>query len=129
MNVAQFVETLESKHVELSVTTKGKLRIVSNQKFINSSAFDQLRNHKTQVVSHLSLQQAERLVWSLTLHDDRVFVRQQLIGVYDSDRLAIVQEYFNQWQQAASSEPTPHKKDNAGRYQANVWLLELTTKE
>ena len=67
---------------------------------------------------------AEQLINSLELHDDRVFVRQCLIGIYGSDRLAVVQEYFNQWYVGSSSEPISHKKENAGRYRANVWIRE-----
>ncbi len=67
---------------------------------------------------------AEHLINSLELHDDRVFVRQCLIGIYGSDRLAVVQEYFNQWYVGSSSEPISRKKDNAGRYRANVWIRE-----
>ena len=67
---------------------------------------------------------AEQLISSLELHDDQVFVRQCLIGIYGSDRLAVVQEYFNQWYVGSSSEPISHKKENAGRYRANVWIRE-----
>ncbi len=67
---------------------------------------------------------AEQLINSLELHDDRVFVRQCLIGIYGSDRLAVVQEYFNQWYVGSSSEPISQKKENAGRYRANVWIRE-----
>ena len=124
MNVAHLVETLEDKRVQLSVTAKGKLRIVSNQDFIHSPTFKQLQNHKTQIVNHLNHEQAERLVGSLELHEDRVFVRQQLIGSYGSDRLAIVQEYFNQWGLGIEAEPVAIKQDNAGRHRANVWIRE-----
>ena len=124
MNVARLLEILEGKQVELSVTDKGKLRIVSDQDFIHSSGFKKLQNHKAQVVNHLNHEQAERLVCSLTSHDDRVFIRQQLIGAYGSDRLVIIQEYFNQWYVGSSSEPISQKKENAGRYRANVWIRE-----
>jgi hypothetical protein len=124
MNVAQLVETLDGIDVELSVTDKGRLKIVSKQEFISTPEFEQLKIHKDKVVNHLNHKQAELLVCSLKLHDDRVFIRQQLIGVYGSDRLAIVREYLNQWQLGSNSEPASHKKENVGRYRANVWLRE-----
>lgn len=71
-----------------------------------------------------SQEKAERLIDSIQFRDDRVFVRQQLIGAYGSDRLAMVQEYLRHWQVGSNSEPAPHKKDNVGRYRANTWLRE-----
>jgi hypothetical protein len=124
MNVAHLIEALEGEHVELSVTVKGKLRIVSDQDFLHSSAFGQLKNHKVQVVNHLNHEQAERLVCSLKLHDDRVFIRQKLIGIYGTKRLDIVNEYFKQWRLGVEAEPVAIKQDNAGRYRANIWIRE-----
>lgn len=71
---------------------------------------------------YLNQQKAERLVSSLALHDDRVFVHQCLIGVYGAKRLDIVNKYLEQWQQGSDTEPINIKKDNAGRHQANTWL-------
>jgi len=71
-----------------------------------------------------SQEKAEVLIDSIRFRDDRVFVRQQLIGVYGANRLTIVQEYLNQWYLGSSSEPVSHKKGNSGRRRANEWLRE-----
>ncbi len=65
---------------------------------------------------------AEHKIDQLTLHDDRVFLRRCLIGVYGSKRLDIVNGYLEQWRQGSDAEPQEIKKNNSGRYRANVWL-------
>ena len=72
---------------------------------------------------------AERLINALKLRKDRVFVSHCLKGIYGTKRLELVNAYLEQWQQGGDAEPKEVGKDNAGRYMANVWLRELTTKE
>ena len=122
MSTAHLVESLVEMGVNLDVTDKGKLRIVSSQDFISTPEFEELKNSKSEIVSHLNQQKAESLVSSLKLRDDRVFVHRCLIGIYGTKRLEIVNKYLEQWQQGSSSEPVNIKKDNAGRYKANTWL-------
>jgi hypothetical protein len=122
MSASHLVESLGEMGVNLDVTDKGKLRIVSNQEFITTSEFEQLKNSKTEIVSYLNHKKAEGLVNSLKLHDDRIFVHQCLNGIYGTKRLEIVNKYLEQWQQGSSAEPINIKKDNAGRYQANTWF-------
>ena len=69
---------------------------------------------------------AEYKIDQLTQHDDRVFVRLCLLGVYGSSSLAMVEGYLNQWRQGSNVETNVNKKDNAGRYRANTWLLDHT---
>jgi uncharacterized NAD(P)/FAD-binding protein YdhS len=69
---------------------------------------------------------AEYKIDQLTQHDDRVFVRRCLLGVYGSSRLEMVQGYLNQWRLGSSVETNVNKKDNAGRHRANTWLLDHT---
>ena len=69
-----------------------------------------------------SQEKAERLIDSIQYRDDRVFVRQCLIGIYGTKRLGIVNKYFEQLQLGSEAEPNKVKKDNAGRYRANVWI-------
>ena len=69
-------------------------------------------------------EQAESSIDSLNLHDDRVFVRRCLVGVYGEDRLAIIQQYLSEWKIGAASVAMEVKKENAGRHRANVWLRE-----
>ncbi len=122
MSTAHLVESVGEMGVCLDVTDKGKLRIVSNQDFVSTPEFEQLKQYKSEIVSYLNQQKAERLVSSLALHDDRVFVHQCLIGVYGAKRLDIVNKYLEQWQQGSDTEPINIKKGNAGRHQANTWL-------
>ena len=65
---------------------------------------------------------AEHLIGSLKLHDDRTFVRQYLIGIYGTKRLTAMNAYLDQWQLGSDAETDGIKKENAGRYRANVWL-------
>ena len=67
---------------------------------------------------------AESHIDCLRLRDDRIFVRQCLVGLYGSKRLALVKLYLEQWQIGSDAEPIQFKKGNAGRHRANVWLRE-----
>lgn len=122
MSTAHLVESLGEKGVNLDVTDSGSLRIVSSQDFIATPEFEQLKNSKAEVVSHLNHQKAESLVSSLKLRADRVFVHKCLIGIYGTERLEVVNKYLEQWRHGSDGEPISFKKDNAGRYQANTWL-------
>jgi len=62
-----------------------------------------------------SQEKAESLIDSIKFHDERVFVRQCLIGIYGTKRLKIVKEYLGHWRLGVEAEPVPIKKDNAGR--------------
>jgi len=125
MNTTHLIESLGEMGVNLDVTDMGKLRIVSNQDFVFTPEFEQLKNYQAEVVSHLNQQKAENLVSGLALHDDRVFVHQCLIGIYGTKRLEVANKYLEQWQQGSDAEPIFFKKDNAGRFQANTWLRKL----
>ena len=124
MNTPHFIESLGEMGVDLDVTTKGKLRIVSNQDFVSTPEFEQLKNSKTEIVSHLNQQKAESFVGSLKLHEDRVFVRQKLIGIYGKKRLDIVNKYLEQWRMGVEAESVPIKQENAGRQRATAWIRE-----
>ena len=67
---------------------------------------------------------AEHKIDQLKLHDDRVFVRQKLIGIYGTKRLDIVNKYFEQWRLGVEGEPQEIKQENAGRHRANTWIRE-----
>ena len=124
MSTAHLVESVGEMGVCLDVTDKGKLRIVSNQDFVSTPEFEQLKQYKSEIVSYLNQQKAERLVSSLELHDDRVFIHQCLIGIYGTKRLDVVNKYLEQWRLGVEAEPVGIKQDNAGRYRANVWMRE-----
>jgi hypothetical protein len=84
---------------------------------LTTPAFKELKNQKFDI-------QAEILIRSIKLRDDRVFVRECLLNVAGVDRLSLVNEYLKQWQHGSNEQPDPIKSDNAGRYRANTWLRE-----
>ena len=56
------------------------------------------------------------------LREDRTFVRKRTEwSSYREERLRAYREH---WIRAADAEPLEHRKDNAGRRAANLWLLE-----
>ena len=67
---------------------------------------------------------AEHKINGLLLHDDRVFVRQKLIGTCGEKRLELVTQYFDEWRKGMEAEPVGIKKENKGRHRANTWLRE-----
>ena len=80
-------------------------------------------DNQSQIESMLEIfQESEELISSIQLRDDRQFIRECLATVSAPDRLALVNEYLEQWQQGWDAEPDPIKSDNAGLYRANTWL-------
>ena len=72
--------------------------------------------------------QLERLLAELTLlKGDREHIAKQCQERKFSSRqrLDAITEYRQQWERAAGREPLAHRKDNAGRRAANLWLLEV----
>jgi hypothetical protein len=72
---------------------------------------------------------ADRKIDKLKLRDDRNFMYETLKGTYGKDRLALVNQYFNEWHKGVESEPTEVKKENAGRRRANTWLRQERGKD
>jgi len=54
--------------------------------------------------------------------DDVVFLRGNLQGGEPEIQKAMLFGYWQVWHEAEKSEPVEHKKDNVGRYAANLWL-------
>jgi len=80
-------------------------------------------DNQSQVKSILeAFEKSEELIRSIQLRDDRIFIRKCLSNVSGAERLALVNEYLEQWQQAADAEPISFKKENKGRFAANTWL-------
>ncbi|MFN2349261.1 MAG: hypothetical protein ABR558_06775, partial [Thioalkalivibrio sp.] len=59
--------------------------------------------------------------------EDRRFIHSHIDD--RPDRRALITEYAARWRSAAAAEPTPHKRDNAGRRSANYWLLQRLSHE
>lgn len=61
----------------------------------------------------------------LLLHrDDRRYVRVLLDGLWRADRLALLRGYAEAWEAGEAAEPSPVKRENAGRKAANIWIRE-----
>jgi 2,3-bisphosphoglycerate-independent phosphoglycerate mutase len=60
------------------------------------------------------------------LPDDWRFVNRRTAGRKDKSEL--LREYRRRWIEASEAEPVPHKRDNAGRRAANLFLLDATDK-
>lgn len=56
------------------------------------------------------------------LPDDRRWIEGLLIFKTEAQRLALLQEYRQQWEQAYELEKKEHAKTNRGRFAANTWL-------
>ena len=65
---------------------------------------------------------AEHKINGLRLCEDREFVHRKLKGIYGEKRLDLVNQYFAEWEKGSDAEPEEHRKDNAGRKRANIWL-------
>ncbi len=65
---------------------------------------------------------AKHKINGLRLREDRVFIHQRLLGIYGKKRLDLVNQYFDEWQKGSDAQPEGHRKENAGRYRANIWL-------
>ena len=63
------------------------------------------------------------------LNDDRLFIHMRLLRLSISkpnEIQFVCDEYKSQWVKGDELEDVRHKKDNAARFRANVWLRELT---
>lgn len=65
-----------------------------------------------------------RPISKLMLREDHKFLFQQLLRFPEHKRRQLKQKYKNLFLAAMDKEPAEHKKENAGRYAANVWIRE-----
>lgn len=68
----------------------------------------------------------ERLISKLMLRGDHVFLERKLIQLPPQKRDPAKQEYKKKFLAAMDAEPVEHKKANAGRQAANLWLDDYT---
>ena len=47
-----------------------------------------------------------------------------MIGIYGTQRLAVVEKYLEEWRLGKAQASTELKAENTGRKRANLWLLE-----
>ncbi len=60
---------------------------------------------------------------TLALKNDRKFVRDPTAKITPQKKKEVLAEYFHRWEVAAAKQPITHKKENAGRFASNTWLL------
>ena len=117
---------LELKGVRLSINGDG-LSVGTDSKLTDLQR-QYIINNKAQIIAELEardgieLPPADSLVSNLSMPEDRSFVRQCLTDIYGTKRLDIVNKYLQQWRLGVEAEPVAIKKDNAGRYRANIWV-------
>lgn len=65
----------------------------------------------------------EQILNGLPLNrDDWKYIDRLLLGRGSQVKLTVLEQYRSEWEAASHAEPLPHRKDNAGRFAANVWL-------
>ncbi len=67
----------------------------------------------------------DEVISKMKLKEDREFIREQLNRHPTNARHCIFGNYLEQWRIGRDAEPIPYKKQNAGRYQANSWIINL----
>ena len=119
----EFSESLETQ------TDKTDRRAFVSTVSATSGDIENIQTANEASVSFTDHELAEHKINGLKLHDDRVFVRQKLIGTCGEKRLELVTQYFDEWRKGMEAEPVSYKKDNAGRYRANVWLRQYFNRD
>ena len=119
---------LENEGVKLSLNGDKMVYEVPGK--ITEQQLLYLSDNKQQIMAEIQQREKARLspannwINSFSMPEDRSFVRKCLAGISGSDRTALVIKYLDQWQQGIDAEPIDIKKNNAGRYRANVWIRE-----
>ena len=127
MKPSLLIDRLESVGVHVSIGENEKLHVKAPGTFKNTPDYQLLVQNRDNIVSQLNIEmneQADVIINRLKMFDDRVDVVRKLHGIFGYQRLAIVTDYLLEWQQGSGAEANEIKKDNAGRYRANVWLRE-----
>ena len=117
---------LELKGVRLSINGDG-LSVGTDSKLTDLQR-QYIINNKAQIIAELEardgmeLPPADRGGSNLARPEDRSFVRQCLTAISGPKRLDIVPKSLPPWRLGVEAEPVAIKKDNAGRYRANIWV-------
>ncbi len=119
----------------ISDSLEPRTDITDNPPFVSdvSSTFRDIENiqasNEQASVPFTDHELAEYKIKGLRLRDDRVFIHQRLLGIYGKKRLDLVIQYFDEWRKGSDAETINYKKDNAGRYRANVWLRQYFNRD
>lgn len=98
----------------------GRLRVGPPERLTDEHR-EFIRQHKAEILEALKPSPLEGLPM---LWDDKAFIQGRTQGRDDTPDLLAT--YRGRWLEAAAAEPIPHKRDNAGRRAANLWLLGQT---
>lgn len=91
---------------------------------ITESDIGLLKTYKPLLLGYLQAANDADLLASLPLlREDYRFVMKRLATIPIEDHDAILEEYRRVWLEAADREPLEHRRDNAGRRCANLFLL------
>jgi hypothetical protein len=123
MNPATIIDKIRATGVDLGVTPDYRLSVTG--KSIKPEQIEYLKDHRDEIVDHLCREQFQFEVLRITLPDDRGFIVKRLQYASNQTRLAVVRRWHSEFAKAWQAEPDGIAKDNAGRYRANSWLLEL----
>lgn len=138
--VTEVINSLAERGVTLQPDDAGGL-IVYGVSRLTDHEKDALRANKAIILEALSSQatndkpaeqapsyRLEMLDNLPLLPDDRKFIRRRLRVLPLSSHEKVFRLYRNRFINGMEAEQAEHKKDNAGRYRANTWLLEITEK-
>ncbi len=128
------IEQAQQGGVVLSLSLEGKL-VATGAANAVAVWRDRLRDLRPAIVTRLMAKvapfesvaaQIQRVLGELALlSDDRRFIEQRLreLGLPANGRESLLLEYQIRWESAAAVELVEVKRDNSGRYAANLWLV------
>ena len=123
------LQQLESKGVQVGLAMDGEnLRVHAGDPLTDiQRAY--IRRHKAELLSEIRDRVCPKtpgeyiklLAPCEVLPDDIKFLEKNLPEL-KAHRTMMLERYRQIWEQAAAAEALPHKKQNAGRSAANIWL-------
>ena len=66
----------------------------------------------------------DEVIAKMPMKEDCVFIRSQLSRFPEKSKHNIFKGYLDEWRIGKEKEPVIYKKENAGRYRANIWIQE-----
>ena len=129
MNSEQFIGYANDRDITLSITPEFDLKITAKKNTLTPVVIDYLKQRKAQVVDKLCDYEFQKEIFRIIYPDDIAFVVKQVRYANGRERLEIVRRYIKEFDAGYRAESNPVKKQNAGRYRANVWIREANFKQ
>ena len=123
MKPAAIIDKIRTGGIDLEVTPDYRLSVTGES--IKPEQIEFLKAHRDEIIDHLCREQFQFDVLRITLPDDVGFIVKRLQYASNQTRLAVVRRWHSEFAKAWQAETDGIKKDNAGRFRANSWLLEL----